>query len=628
MDDRNRFNRPYDAFFRDSGEDGGERNRAEFANGSPETAGDANGAAGASDPAYGSADAVGASGPAYGSADAVGASGPAYGSADAVGASGPTYGAADAVGASGPAYGPADVEGAGGPAHRSADVVGAGANGAAGGTAASPVQSSSRPVYYYSYGPFRSGGADRTASGAGTAIRSAAAASERIDAGAAQRPAPTVRTWTVSEHKRRRSWMAPVAAFLAGVLLTGSLMFAADYLNLFTGGSDQALARGPSSGTGSGADAGASSDTVNAASGGKTAASSSGGTVSNAIDTVRPNNIAQIVERSSPAVVKIETYSRSRARSGNSLFDDPFFRQFFGDFYRIPSDGGGGEQLVPSGLGSGFFFDKEGYILTNQHVIGGADKITVTVIGYDEPFEAELLGSSYDLDLAVLKIKGDKDFPTLPIGDSDAIAVGEWVVAIGNPNGFDHTVTVGVLSAKERPITIQDTNGTRQYEHLLQTDASINPGNSGGPLINLAGEVIGINTAVSTSAQGIGFAIPSSTIVNVLDTLKENKRVPQPFIGATLADVTENAARQLGLSDTKGSIVVNILYNSPAYKADLRQYDVIVGMDGKKYDNKEDLIKAIQKKKVGDQAVLDVIRGGRQIQITVTIGDKNDFNVQ
>jgi S1-C subfamily serine protease len=482
---------------------------------------------------------------------------------------------------------------------------------AAGGTAA-------KPVCYYSYGPFRPGGADRESAGAEPSIRSEAAAADRIEPGTAVRPVAAVRTWTVRE-RRRGSWRAPVAAFLAGVVLTGSLMFASDYLNLFTG-SNQTMAQSPSSG----------GDAASAASsGGSVAGASAGGMVSNAIDTVRPNNIAKIVELSSPAVVKIETFVKTRSRSGgNSLFDDPFFRQFFGDPYRIPTDDEGSPQLRPSGLGSGFFFDKDGYILTNQHVVGGADKITVTVIGYDEPFEAELLGSSYDLDLAVLKIKGDKDFPTLPLGDSDAINVGEWVVAIGNPNGFDHTVTVGVLSAKERPITIQDTEGTRQYQHLLQTDASINPGNSGGPLINLAGEVIGINTAVSTTAQGIGFAIPTSTILGVLDTLKENKQIPQPFIGATLADISEQAANQLGLDNTKGSIVVNILYNSPAYKADLRQYDVIVGMDGKTYDTKEDLIKAIQNKKVGEQAVLDVIRGGRRIQITVEIGDKNEFNVQ
>ncbi|MBW7461798.1 trypsin-like peptidase domain-containing protein, partial [Paenibacillus sepulcri] len=152
--------------------------------------------------------------------------------------------------------------------------------------------------------------------------------------------------------------------------------------------------------------------------------------------------------------------------------------------------------LTPEGLGTGFFFDSTGYILTNQHVVGDADEIKVTVQGRAEPLVAKKLGSDYNLDLAVLKVEGT-NFPTLPIGDSDSIDIGDWVVAIGNPYGFDHTVTVGVLSAKERPISIQDTEGTRNYEHLLQTDASINPGNSGGPLINLEGEVVGINTAVS-----------------------------------------------------------------------------------------------------------------------------------
>ena len=167
-------------------------------------------------------------------------------------------------------------------------------------------------------------------------------------------------------------------------------------------------------------------------------------------------------------------------------------------------------------MGTGFIFEKTGYILTNEHVVDGADEIQVTVEGYDKPFTAKLLGNSYELDLAVLKIEGTKDFPILPLGKADDVNVGDWVVAIGNPYGFDHTVTVGVLSAKERPISIPDEKGTREYKHLLQTDASINPGNSGGPLLNLNGEVIGINTAVSSQAQGIGFAIPTSTISSVL----------------------------------------------------------------------------------------------------------------
>ena len=491
-----------------------------------------------------------------------------------------------------------------------------------------------KPSYYYSYGPFKSSHVEQEGTAPG-----GRAEQERQNGHAVVSQGPVditppkavpvyspvqpshaaTKNWQVRERKRT-SFKAMFASFMAGVLVLGGLTVASDRMNWFS--SDQALASQGQSASGGNSSA---------------ATAKNGGSepVSNALDIVRPNNIAKIFEQSSPAVVKIETYVRSRGNgggSGDGLFNDPFFRQFFGDDFSAPTPnqgGNGGGQLMPNGLGSGFLYKKDGYILTNQHVVGDADQIKVTVQGYDKPFEAKLLGNDYNLDLAVLKIEGD-GFPTLPIGDSEEIDVGEWVVAIGNPNGFDHTVTVGVLSAKGRPISIPDAQGTRNYENLLQTDASINPGNSGGPLINLNGEVIGINTAVSTQAQGIGFAIPTTTIKEVLDTLEANKQVPKapsPFIGATLSDITEEMASQLGLADTNGSIVYNITYNSPAFKADLRQYDVIVGMDGTKYNNKEDLIAAIQKKKVGDKVTMNVIRNGKSIDVVITIGNKNDFNV-
>jgi len=491
-----------------------------------------------------------------------------------------------------------------------------------------------KPSYYYSYGPFKSTPYEEGQPPAGrpddaTAERRTypAPAQQGVEITPSTPPAPyapvhaetadkaKTANWQVRE-KRRTSFRAMFASFMAGVIVIGGLMVASDRLDWFSG--DQALAVQSQAGGG----------------GEAATAAGSGGTapVANAIDVVRPNNIAKVFEQSSPAVVKIETYVQGRSSSsGSSLFDDPFFRQFFGEELPTPKSQGQSNQLVPSGLGSGFFFDKTGYILTNQHVIGDSDQIKVTVQGYDQPLDAKLLGSSYELDLAVLKVESDKDFPTLALGNSDTINVGDWVVAIGNPSGFDHTVTVGVLSAKERPISIPDSQGTRNYEHLLQTDASINPGNSGGPLINLSGEVIGINTAVSTQSQGIGFAIPTSTIKEVLEHLKKNEEIPKqpiPFIGASLGMISEEIAQQLGLSDTNGSIVANITYNSPAYKADLRQYDVITGMDGEKYNNMQELIAAIQKKKVGDQVTLDVIRGGKAIELPVTIGNKNDFNLE
>ncbi|MFC5530124.1 S1C family serine protease [Cohnella yongneupensis] len=416
--------------------------------------------------------------------------------------------------------------------------------------------------------------------------------------------------WGGSKPPRRTSLRSVFAAFLVGVLTVGALMYSADRWNWF---SSDLLGGGTKA---------AQEANVKAAS----------NPVSNSNDVVRPNNIAKIFEQSSPAVVQIETYAKARSTDSSGLWQDDFFRQFFGDDPSQQDNGAQGDgALQQSGMGSGFIFDSTGYILTNQHVIADADEIKVIVAGHEQPFTAELLGSSYDLDLAVLKIKGT-DFPTLKLGDSGGMNMGDWVVAIGNPYGFDHTVTVGVLSSNEREISIPDTNGTRNYKHLLQTDASINPGNSGGPLINLQGEVIGINTAVSSQAQGIGFAIPSSTIKDVLENLKSNTKIPQkpsPFIGATLMDVTPDIANKLGIGkDTKGAFVREVLFNSPAYKADLRQYDVITGLDGKAYGTTNDLIAAIQKKNVGDKVTLNVSRGDKKLDVVVEIGDRNEFETQ
>jgi S1-C subfamily serine protease len=216
--------------------------------------------------------------------------------------------------------------------------------------------------------------------------------------------------------------------------------------------------------------------------------------------------VADIVSSAGPAVVKIDTVTTSSVQI-DPFFNDPFFRQFFGGPFNKP------QPREEHGLGTGFIISSDGYILTNDHVINGADKITVTVQGYKNPLQASVIGADYDLDLAVLKVQA-KNLPSLKLGDSNKIRVGNWVIAIGNPYGLDHTVTVGVISAKGRPVTVENRN----YKNLLQTDASINPGNSGGPLLNLAGEVIGINTAVA-QAQGIGFAIPSKTANDVIQQL-------------------------------------------------------------------------------------------------------------
>jgi len=409
---------------------------------------------------------------------------------------------------------------------------------------------------------------------------------------------------------------------MAGVIAVGLLMYTADVQNWFS--QDAAVSSQTQSLNNGSSDSSQKTTTEQ------------GNTASTSTPLAdRPNNIASLFASASPAVVKIETYSSYSSGGGgsSSLLDDPFFRQFFGD--NIPKSNGGdtgsSSDMQQTGMGTGFFFDETGYLLTNQHVIADADEIRVVVEGYEKPFVAELLGSSYELDLAVLKIKSDEKFPTLPLGSSEDIKIGDWVIAIGNPYGFDHTLTVGVLSAKERPIDISDTEGTRNYENLLQTDASINPGNSGGPLLNTDGEVIGINTAVSSTAQGIGFAIPTSTINEVLESLKNNTTIPQPaapFIGADLQHLTEDIAKELGLSTTEGAIVRSVYYNSPAYVGDLKQFDVITGVDNKTIKTMDELVTYIKSKEVGTSIELQIIRNNKEMSLSITIGDKNEFGLK
>ncbi|MNB87444.1 putative serine protease HtrA [compost metagenome] len=426
-------------------------------------------------------------------------------------------------------------------------------------------------------------------------------------------------------HKPKKPVKAVLVSFLAGMVVLSGSMFMADRGNWFTG--DQATTASVASTTA------------------KSAVGSAGVTPSTSTTSLLTGtrDVSNVVDTVGPAVVKIETLVKSSSRSSsNPNMSDPFSQFFFGDQFggsgssgtdrnsQSESESGSDAQLTPYGIGTGFIYESSGYILTNQHVIEGADVIQVTVDGTTKPYEAKLLGSSKDLDLAVLKIEG-ADFPTVALGDSDSLKVGSEVVAIGNPQGFDHTVTAGVLSAKGRSIDIneEDGSGTRNYKNLLQTDASINPGNSGGPLLNLNGEVIGMNVAVSTESQGIGFAIAVNTIKEVVDKLEANQEIPKepvPFIGASLMTITDQVAQQMGTDITEGSVVAEIVFKSPAYTADLRPYDIITGVNGTKYATSQELITYIQSLKVGDQVTLNVVRDGKTLELPVTIGNKNDFD--
>ncbi|MGI6412096.1 MAG: S1C family serine protease [Syntrophomonadaceae bacterium] len=322
-----------------------------------------------------------------------------------------------------------------------------------------------------------------------------------------------------------------------------------------------------------------------------------------------PTNIADMVEQVSSAVVNIET-SVKVSNSSDYIFNDPFFRQFFGDYWLQPRSN------YSKGIGTGFIINDQGYILTNQHVIENAETITVN-IDEDTKYSAEVIGQDYELDLAVLKISTTDKLKVLKMGDSERLRVGEWVIAIGNPYGLDHTVTAGVVSAKGRPIQI----GDRTYKDLIQTDAAINPGNSGGPLLNTSGEVIGINTAVNSEAQGIGFAISINTAKEVINELIEKGKVTRPYIGVWVQTLDQELADSMGIP-AQGLIIGTIVKGSPAEKAGLKKYDVITAIDGKMINTNDELQEVLKTKRVGDTIEVKIIRERKTITKSLVLAEK------
>lgn len=301
---------------------------------------------------------------------------------------------------------------------------------------------------------------------------------------------------------RKNGWAVYFSAFLAGALMLGGLAYTADRMNLFTSeASSQIVQHSNIGGTSFG----------NAA-------------LVNTSQPTTKNGISDVYAAALPSVVKIESYTEPQV---TSMFEDPRIWQYFGGtpdgYYEQEQDPSvQRSQLQLSGSGTGFIVDASGYIVTNAHVVAGAKQVKVTINGYDEPLVATVISSSSELDIALLKVEVPQGaaLPALELANSDELAIGQWVLAIGNPLGYDSTLTIGIISAKERPITIENAEGQPQvYEHMLQTDASINPGNSGGPLLNDAGQVIGMNTAVNSKAQGIGFAIPANIIAEYLHSL-------------------------------------------------------------------------------------------------------------
>ena len=352
-----------------------------------------------------------------------------------------------------------------------------------------------------------------------------------------------------------------------------------------------------------------------------------------------PVSFADIIEKVSPAVVNIRvtagdsaTPARMDPRGFRGPEDMPeFFRRFFGDEFgkRFGDEFGkrfGGDhgrrsgQHQAQGMGSGFIIDKAGYIVTNDHVVRGAEKILVTLKD-KEQYEATLIGRDRKTDLALIKIEADRNLPFVAFGDSGAARVGDWVVAVGNPFGLDHTVTAGIISARGRAI------GNGPYDDFLQIDAPINKGNSGGPAFNLRGEVIGVNTAIFSptgGSVGIGFAIPASLAQEVIADLKDDGRVERGWLGVNIQAVNKDMAASLSLDKARGAIVSRVIPDSPAADAGLEQGDVILAVGKRPVRALRDLPRLIAGIEGGKSAKLTVWRDGKEKTVRVRIGRMPD----
>ena len=313
----------------------------------------------------------------------------------------------------------------------------------------------------------------------------------------------------------------------------------------------------------------------------------------------------QVAEEIKLSVVNLSIEKRVRGRGSHFRgFNDDFFRSPFDDLFKRFFDDFEREHKTRS-LGSGVIVDERGYILTNNHVIKGADEIKVKLSDGRE-FAGKVRGQDSKTDLALIKIEARDRLPVARLGNSDEIKIGSWAIAIGNPFGLEHTVTVGVVSAKGRAI------GAAAYEDFIQTDASINPGNSGGPLTNIKGEVIGINTAIVAGGQGIGFAIPINMAKRVLDSLITKGKVTRPWLGVVIQDITPPLARHFGVEPREGVLISEVTPNGPADDAGLRRGDVITEIDGKRVDSAHKLQREILGKRVRGRVGLLVLRDGKE----------------
>ncbi len=349
--------------------------------------------------------------------------------------------------------------------------------------------------------------------------------------------------------------------------------------------------------------------------------------------------IIRVANTSGKAVVSISTeqlakiggsqrryYRYSPFGSGEDMpfGNDELFRRFFDEFFGdIPE-----REFRQAALGSGVIIDDDGYILTNEHVVDNADKITVTLSDGRE-FKAQVKGKDPRSDLAVIKIDAPKNLPVASLGDSDSLRIGQWVVAIGNPFGFamqnpEPTVTAGVISALHRSLG-RALSRDKDFNDLIQTDAAINPGNSGGPLVNLKGEIVGINVVIFSTTggyQGVSFAIPSNTAKSIISRLIEGKKISYGWLGITVQDLTEDLAKYFGVSDKSGVLVAKVLKGSPAEKSGMKESDIIKQFDSKPIANVKELLSNVGKAEVGKKIKVVVIRDKKEIILNADIGER------
>ncbi|MCP4748258.1 MAG: DegQ family serine endoprotease [Desulfobacteraceae bacterium] len=333
-----------------------------------------------------------------------------------------------------------------------------------------------------------------------------------------------------------------------------------------------------------------------------------------------PANFTSLARIAKPGVVNISTLRTMKdgGRVFRHFFGDPFgkkrnpFEEFFGPFSQEPK-----RDFKQKSLGSGFILDEKGFIVTNNHVVAEADQIKVKLADERE-YDAKIIGRDPKTDLALIKIDGAKNLKALPIGDSETLDIGTWVVAIGSPFGLEQTVTAGIVSAKGRII------GAGPYDDFIQTDASINPGNSGGPLLDMKGRVIGINTAIVASGQGIGFAIPANLAMTIIDQLKEKGKVVRGWLGIGIQDLTSELAEYYGLKNRKGVLITQVFENDPAAKAGIKANDVIISIDGQNVRTGRELSGIIANTPVGGKTKITLLRGEKKMMLTATVSKRPD----